>query len=65
MPPVFNMDDCSLCGVCIEDCPGYILEMKENGPEVIYPEECWHCGSCRISCPVGCVSYSFPLTMLV
>jgi len=38
---------------------------KDIGPEVIYAEECWHCGNCRISCPVGCVSYEFPITMLV
>ncbi len=65
MPPVINMDECSLCGSCVEDCPGYVLAMTEDGPEVAYPEECWHCGNCRISCPVGCVSYEFPLSMLV
>jgi NAD-dependent dihydropyrimidine dehydrogenase PreA subunit len=65
MPPVINMDECSLCGSCVEDCPGYVLAMTKDGPEVAYPEECWHCGNCRISCPVGCVSYEFPLSMLV
>jgi NAD-dependent dihydropyrimidine dehydrogenase PreA subunit len=65
MPPVFNMEECSFCGNCVEDCPGYILEMKEDGPSVVYPDECWHCGNCRISCPVECVSYEFPITMLV
>lgn len=65
MPPVFNMDECTACGACVEDCPGYVLEMKDRGPEVAYPDECWHCGNCRISCPVGCVSYEFPLSMLV
>ena len=65
MPPVFDMDRCSLCGTCVEDCPGYVLAMAEDGPMVAYPEECWHCGNCRISCPVGCVSYEFPISMLV
>lgn len=65
MPPVINMDECTLCGACVEDCPGYVLTMADDGPKVTYADECWHCGNCRISCPVECVSYEFPLSMLV
>lgn len=65
MPPVFNLEKCTACGNCVEDCPGYILELKEEGVEVAYPDECWHCGNCRMSCPAECVSYEFPVTMLV
>lgn len=25
------------CGLCVESCPGYILEMTDNGPAVAYP----------------------------
>jgi formate dehydrogenase beta subunit len=32
---------------------------------VEYPDECWHCGCCRIACPSGAVYYEFPLNMLV
>ncbi|MCJ7596482.1 MAG: 4Fe-4S binding protein [Desulfobacterales bacterium] len=65
MPPVFNMEECSLCGTCVEDCPGYVLALADDGPKVVYPEECWHCGNCRISCASECVSYEFPISMLV
>ena len=65
MPPVFNMDNCSMCGECVEDCPGLILAMTPQGPQVVYPDECWHCGCCRIACPSGAILYEFPLTMLV
>lgn len=65
MPPVIDRDTCSLCGSCVEDCPGYVLTMGEDGPVVTYADECWHCGNCRISCPVDCISYEFPLSMLV
>jgi len=65
MPPVFNMDKCSMCGECVEDCPGLILAMTTQGPQVVYPDECWHCGCCRIACPNEAILYEFPLTMLV
>jgi len=65
MPPVFNRELCRMCNECIEDCPGLILEMGDKGPRVAYPDECWHCGNCRISCPENAVSYEFPLYMRV
>jgi NAD-dependent dihydropyrimidine dehydrogenase PreA subunit len=65
MPPKFSRELCSLCGNCVEDCPGYVLAMGADSPTVAYPEECWHCGNCRISCPCGAVAYEFPLSMLV
>ncbi|MEJ2101549.1 MAG: hypothetical protein P8X68_16465 [Desulfobacterales bacterium] len=49
----------------MEECSGYVLAINEDGPEEAYAEECWHCENCRISCSVGCVSYEFPLSMLV
>lgn len=56
---------CMECGSCVESCPGHILEMGEDGPYVAYPEQCWHCGCCRIACPTGSIAYRFPLTMLL
>lgn len=64
MPPKFT-NECTLCGICVNDCPGDILAMTANGPVVLYPDECWHCGNCRISCPSGAVNIIFPLSMLV
>lgn len=56
---------CTGCGDCVEACPGHILVLGEEGPEVVYPDECWHCGCCRLACGTGSVSYRFPLNMLV
>ncbi|WP_298067153.1 FAD-dependent oxidoreductase [uncultured Mailhella sp.] len=56
---------CMECGSCVESCPGYILEMGQDGPFVAYPSQCWHCGCCRIACPTGSIAYKFPLTMLL
>jgi NAD-dependent dihydropyrimidine dehydrogenase PreA subunit len=31
---------------------------------VLYPWECWHCGSCRQDCPEGAITIKFPPQML-
>jgi NADPH-dependent glutamate synthase beta subunit-like oxidoreductase len=56
---------CMACGECVESCPGHILSLTGDGPVVSYPDQCWHCGCCRIACPCGAVSYKFPLNMLI
>lgn len=61
----FHCGHCISCGICVDDCPGLILSMTDDGPEVAYPDECWHCGCCRIGCPTGAISYKFPLNMML
>jgi formate dehydrogenase (NADP+) beta subunit len=61
----FHCGHCTSCGCCVSDCPGLILTMTSQGPQVAHFDECWHCGCCRIACPSGCISYEFPLNMLV
>jgi heterodisulfide reductase subunit A len=61
----FHCGHCTSCGYCVEDCPGFVLEMTTKGPQVAHFDECWHCGCCRISCPSGAVYYEFPLNMMV
>ena len=51
----FHCGHCKACGTCVEDCPGYVLEMRPyqeaERPEMVHGEECWHCANCRTSCP--------------
>ncbi len=62
----FHCGHCKSCGICVEDCPGYVLEMAdENKPMVVYGEECWHCANCRTSCPCSALGFEFPLFMQV
>ncbi|MFH1489435.1 MAG: FAD-dependent oxidoreductase [Pseudomonadota bacterium] len=61
----FHCGHCTSCGCCVEDCPGFVLEMTAKGPRVAHFDECWHCGCCRIACPSGAVTYEFPLNMMV
>lgn len=61
---------CKSCGTCVDDCPGYVLEMVTineslERPEVKFADECWHCANCRTSCPTGAIGFRFPLRMQV
>ncbi|HJA09536.1 MAG TPA: 4Fe-4S binding protein [Candidatus Mailhella merdigallinarum] len=65
MPPVFDETKCIKCQKCLTSCPGYILEMGANAPRVAFPDECWHCGCCRVACGRGVISFEFPLHTLL
>lgn len=70
MPPVIDLTKCKGCGDCDKYCPGDIIHMKrlkgkKKIPVVVYPEECFHCGICRVECcEPGTIEYVFPPLML-
>jgi len=45
-------------------CPLDCIYLKDEIAEVVYPNECWHCGACRQDCPEQAITYEFTLTML-
>lgn len=65
----FHCGHCKSCGTCVDDCPGYVLEMvkaeETEKPVAAHGDECWHCGNCRTSCPTGAIAFYFPLRMRV
>jgi ferredoxin len=36
----------------------------KKSPAVVYPEECFHCGICRVECAPGAIQIVFPPLML-
>ncbi|EHI99005.1 nitroreductase [Clostridium sp. DL-VIII] len=46
-----NQDKCIKCGICVNECPQYVLRLEKNGPKEIYPEDCVACGHCVAICP--------------
>ena len=53
MPPVLK-EYCTGCGTCSLICPTDVFsrELNHKVPKVLYPDECWHCDSCVLDCPV-------------
>ncbi len=46
-------DWCKGCGICVEFCPGKVLELDgtTGKAQVVHPEECINCGFCELHCP--------------
>jgi NAD-dependent dihydropyrimidine dehydrogenase PreA subunit len=49
----FNAAYCSGCNQCVEICRSDVLmpnPEKKKPPIVLYPDECWFCGTCVMEC---------------
>ncbi len=68
MPPIVDIEKCSGCGLCDSICMADAIYLKDHEekeiPYLKYPDECWHCGSCRQDCPEEAISIRFPPDML-
>lgn len=61
--PVFNLDKCTGCIICIEACPVSCLALSKPGgtrSSIRYPylestRTCIACGFCAVECPVDAV----------
>jgi NAD-dependent dihydropyrimidine dehydrogenase PreA subunit len=40
------------------------FDEEKKIPMVKYPDECWHCGSCRLDCPTEAITICFGPEML-
>ena len=56
--PKINLKKCTGCGLCVESCPVFVLELRDRkaavGEEV--RELCNNCGHCGAVCPVGAIA---------
>jgi ferredoxin len=65
--PVFDLDVCMACGMCVDACPAGCLELgpptrkdKTAYPVLADPEACLSCGFCVLECPVEAVFLAAP-----
>lgn len=47
-------NQCTGCGVCVDQCPFNAIEIKDN--QAVILESCTLCGSCESVCPVGAIT---------
>lgn len=46
---MYNLENCTLCGRCVESCPNKAIYIKDN-MVITLPEKCDHCGMCTDVC---------------
>ena len=63
MPAIISQTKCTGCGLCDLFCPIDVIHMEGDVAIMRYPDECWHCGACRLHCSKGAVTFEFPASM--
>ena len=49
----FDAEICTGCNQCVEICRSDVLmpnPESKRPPIVLYPDECWYCGTCVLEC---------------
>ena len=58
---IIDQTKCSACGLCVEECPSYVIHLisdrdDDGKAEVKYEDQCCACGHCVAICRVGAIS---------
>ena len=49
--PEIDKEQCTGCGICVDECPNKVLELVNDIATVTKPQSCDGCGKCAESCP--------------
>ena len=58
MLPIVHKDECTGCGICVDDCPSGAITLDNSGISVINKEACTECGLCIDTCPAEAITES-------
>ena len=53
--PVVNSDDCTACGICVDECPNSCYDL-EDVAVFARPDDCTECGDCADACANGAIT---------
>jgi Dissimilatory sulfite reductase (desulfoviridin), alpha and beta subunits len=58
MLPMVQKDECTGCGICVDDCPSGAISLDGDGICTIDKEACTECGICVDACPAEAITES-------
>ncbi len=53
--PIINEDECSGCGICVDECPNGVLDLVDDKATPVNEDDCSACASCMEVCPMGAI----------
>jgi len=56
MPAVVDRDECTGCGLCVDECPAEAITLDADGISVVDADECTDCGACADVCPAVAIT---------
>lgn len=54
--PVFEIDECIGCGICVDECPQDVLVIEDGVVAIENEDACIACGDCVEECPMGVIT---------
>lgn len=57
--PQIDLELCTRCGACVEQCPGQAVEMTAAGPLFVRSFDCSYCALCEEICPEGAITCTY------
>jgi len=55
MIPTIDRNECTGCGICVDDCPAAAITLDDAGIAVIDTDACTECDICFDSCPAAAI----------
>lgn len=63
--PVWQEDNCTGCGTCMDVCPTKSIRMTDEGEVQTEPSTCIKCCACVKSCPADALIFDTPYTAML
>jgi ferredoxin len=55
--PKIDREECTGCGICVDECPTEALELdSEDISTLAHPENCDGCATCEDVCPTEAIT---------
>ncbi len=56
MAVIIDKDECTGCGLCVDECPSEALSLNDDGISTVDAGACVDCGACVDVCPVAAIT---------